>query len=127
MILLIIDPQNDFHEGGSLAVPGAVEDSIRTAEFIRKHANDIEAIYVTLDSHHRLHIAHKGFWKNAAGASPAEFSLITHQEVLDGIWTPRDPANIEKALHYTRELEKKGRFKLIIWPEHCLVCIFSRD
>ena len=28
--LLIIDPQVDFHEGGSLAVPGATADSERT-------------------------------------------------------------------------------------------------
>lgn len=60
--LLIIDPQIDFHpEGGhgdlyhppgSLAVPGANEDSQRTADFIRDHINDLDDIFVTLDSHH---------------------------------------------------------------------------
>ena len=30
--LLIIDPQNDFHGGGSLQVPGADEDAQRIAE-----------------------------------------------------------------------------------------------
>jgi hypothetical protein len=63
--LLIIDPQNDFHPGGkiypgsslssivgSLGVPGAIEDSERTASFIRQHINEIDEIYVSLDSHH---------------------------------------------------------------------------
>ena len=53
MILLIIDPQVDFHPPhGTLAVPGAQEDSDRTAAFIREHMDDIGEIFVTLDSHH---------------------------------------------------------------------------
>lgn len=51
--LLIIDPQLDFHPpNGTLAVPGAEEDSARTARFIREHMDEIDEIYVTLDSHH---------------------------------------------------------------------------
>ena len=53
MYMLIIDPQVDFHPPtGSLAVPGAEEDSERTAAFIREHMDEIEEIFVTLDSHH---------------------------------------------------------------------------
>lgn len=58
--LLIIDPQIDFHEKfddgthshphGSLAVPGANEDSMRIAQLIL--SKSITRIYVTLDSHH---------------------------------------------------------------------------
>lgn len=33
--LLIIDAQKDFHEGGSLAIPGATEDSIKISNFIK--------------------------------------------------------------------------------------------
>ena len=51
-ILLIIDPQNDFHPGGSLAVNGANEDSERTADFIMANINKIDEIVVTLDTHH---------------------------------------------------------------------------
>ena len=51
-ILLIIDPQVDFHPGGSLAVQGANEDSARTASLILENIHDIDEIYVTLDSHH---------------------------------------------------------------------------
>ncbi len=56
LVLLIIDPQVDFHPGGSLAVPGANEDSERIAQFIYKHASAIDEIYVTLDSHHVRHV-----------------------------------------------------------------------
>jgi hypothetical protein len=52
VVLLIVDPQIDFHPGGSLAVQGANEDSERIAAFIRKNVNAIQDIYVTLDSHH---------------------------------------------------------------------------
>ena len=52
LILLIIDPQHDFHPGGSLAIPGADEDSARIAAFIDRHISAIDEIYVTLDSHH---------------------------------------------------------------------------
>jgi nicotinamidase/pyrazinamidase len=120
-ILLIIDPQNDFHAGGSLAVAGAVEDSERTASFIRANLSKIDEIYVSLDTHHKLHIAHGAFWRNSAGESPAPFTLIKHQDVLDGLWTPRVESNLEWAKTYTKALEDKGRFILIIWPEHCLI------
>ena len=52
VILLLIDPQIDFHEGGSLAVPGATADSERIAKMITEHGDEIDEIYVTLDSHH---------------------------------------------------------------------------
>ena len=63
IILLIIDPQNDFHDDpeidgkcrgytGSLAVPGATHDSLRLSEMIRNNIHDIDEIYVTLDTHH---------------------------------------------------------------------------
>lgn len=50
--LLIVDPQRDFHEGGSLAVPGATEDAGRIAQLITSHAESIDELIVTLDSHH---------------------------------------------------------------------------
>jgi nicotinamidase-related amidase len=35
VILLIIDPQNDFHEGGSLEVPNSKQDSERITKMIK--------------------------------------------------------------------------------------------
>ncbi len=120
-ILFIIDPQQDFHPGGSLGVPGANEDSQRIAEFIYANINNIDEIYVSLDSHHRLHIAHSVFWKNANGENPAPFTLIKHEDVANGTWLPVDSSQLKHALAYTKALESKGRFVVCVWPEHCLI------
>lgn len=68
--LLIVDPQRDFHEGGSLAVSGAVEDAGRIAQLIASHAERIDELIVTLDSHHVSKLK-KVFYANllAAGSS----------------------------------------------------------
>ena len=58
-VLLILDPQNDYHpakgfvreKDGAFAVKGANEDSHRIAKMIRQNLNEISEIYVTLDTH----------------------------------------------------------------------------
>ena len=55
--------------------------------------NKIDEIFVTLDSHHKKHIAHAAFWSNkedGAGEGPAPFSLITHDMVMNKEWFPKD-------------------------------------
>ncbi|RYH14721.1 hypothetical protein EON65_33160 [archaeon] len=52
--------------------------------------SDIDAIVVTLDSHQREHIAHALFWQDAQGDWPPVFQRITHQDVLEKRWVPRD-------------------------------------
>jgi len=119
--LFIIDPQNDFHEGGSLAVPGANEDSKRIANLIRKNPQAIDHIFVSLDAHHRLHIANAAFWVDADGKPPAPFTPILHADVVAGKWKARDPEMQAWALTYTSSLEAGGRFTHLIWPYHCLI------
>ena len=132
VILLLIDPQIDFHEDGKLAVPGAKADSSRIAAMIKEHEDKIDEIFVTLDSHHENHIAHAVFWKNREGDSPINFTEISHKDVEDKLWEPRDPALYDHCLHYTRRLEglddpksknkyPNEKFKLTIWPQHCLI------
>jgi nicotinamidase-related amidase len=110
--LLIIDPQNDFHPGGSLAIPTADADAERTARFIRAHARRIDRIVVTLDSHQRVHIAHGIFWVNDAGDRPPPFTLITRDDVARGKWRAADASKQRAAEAYTRKLEEKGKFTL---------------
>ena len=119
--LLIIDPQNDFHPGGSLAIPTADADAERTARFIRAHARRIDRIVVTLDSHQRVHIAHGIFWVNDTGDRPPPFTLITRDDVARGKWRAADASKQRAAEAYTRKLEEKGKFTLCIWPEHCII------
>ena len=119
--LLIIDPQVDFHPGGSLAVQGANEDSERIANLIRSQGGKISKIVITLDSHHRTHIAHGISWENSSGEHPSPFTLISHEEAKAGVWRATDPKRRKIFIDYTEKLEQKGRFKVIIWPEHCLI------
>ena len=119
--LLIIDPQNDFHPGGSLAIPTADADAERTARFIRAHAPKIDRIVVTLDTHQRVHIAHGIFWVNDAGEHPPPFTLITSEDVARGKWRASDASKQRAAEEYTRKLEERSRFTLCVWPEHCII------
>jgi nicotinamidase/pyrazinamidase len=121
LTLMIIDPQVDFHPGGSLAVPTANEDSLRIQQFIHDHIDDIEDIVVTQDSHHLNHIAHGVFWEDKTGKSPLPFTQITHNEVCQGVWVPKNKSRVEYCKQYTKDLEGKGKFVLTIWPEHCLM------
>ena len=123
--MLIIDPQLDFHDSysfhGSLAVPHAEEDAARISKLIRDNINDIDHIIVTLDSHHKGHIAHATFWHNTKGERPAPFSEITYDQVKNKIWMPRNESLYQRCLDYTQKLEEGNRFWLKIWPEHCLI------
>lgn len=131
---LFIDPQNDFtdnpHIPGSLAVPGAMGDMDRMATFIAKYGARLDGMQVTLDSHHRLHIANPGFWADSNGKIPAPFTQITEEDVRKGRWSPRRDVSPDRAqfktgrdyaLHYVKMLKQVGNKDLTIWPEHCLI------
>ena len=60
-ILLIIDPQIDFHTG-SLAVPHAEEDAKKIVELI--NSGKFDEIHVSLDTHTKNHIGHSGFYNS---------------------------------------------------------------
>ena len=133
--LLIIDPQNDFCDlpsayrpadplsgrpvAPALPVQGAHADMQRLAAFIRGGLGLITDIAVTLDSHHRLDIAHPTFWRRADGAEVAPFTPITSAQVREGAYLPRDPAALPRTLAYLDELEARGRYTLMVWPVHC--------
>jgi len=129
-ILLIIDPQIDFHpEGGegnlyhppgSLAVPGANEDSKRITDLINKYKDKWDQIIVSMDTHNPNHIAHGAVWKDENGVSPPPFTLITTDDITTGKWLPRNEKLKPHCIFYTTKLAENGRFQLIIWPEHCI-------
>lgn len=117
--LLIIDAQFDFcNPGGTLYVPGAEKDVERIAQFIATNGSDIDQIFVTLDTHRVLDIAHPLFWEDPNGNTVAPFTLITSAAVKSGKWKPR--YNQDEVLKYLETLEAEGEFKHFIWPEHCL-------
>ncbi|GKY95881.1 hypothetical protein MPSEU_000548700 [Mayamaea pseudoterrestris] len=134
---------------GSLGIANALDDAERIAQLIRDHARDIHRVVATLDSHQKLHISHPSFWWSADGSKhPDPFTIISANDIRRGTWIPRsdltvsvsnnidsdyftnidavlnDAGNIDigkYALEYACRLEKKGRFQLCIWPEHCLI------
>lgn len=147
--LVLVDVQKDFHPGGSLAIPTADADAERIASLLKEHPEKITRIVATMDSHQKLHIAHPGFWISGEDgiSHPNPFTIISCQDIVDGKWKPRtdlkipadtiDPSVfpalnevlsadgsidlLKYTIEYTKRLEEKGKFKLCIWPEHCLI------
>jgi nicotinamidase-related amidase len=127
--LLIIDPQNDFCDipanllppgcQPALPVPGAHADMQRLAQFIDAALPQLDAISITLDSHHRLDIAHPGFWKTGAGEAVTPFTEIAAAQVRAGAYLPRDAGALPRTLAYLDALEANQRYRLMVWPVHC--------
>lgn len=125
--LLLIDPQNDFCDlpasaaplVPALPVPGAHADMVRISELIPKLHHCLEAIAITLDSHHRIDIAHPPFWRKGDGTSVAPFTEITARSVREGEFVPRNVNLLQRVLVYLDALEAGGRYKLMVWPIHC--------
>ncbi|MEL6268338.1 MAG: nicotinamidase [Chloroflexota bacterium] len=119
-MLLLIDVQVDFaHPSGSLFVPGAVEDTQHTIEWIYNNAESITSIAASLDSHTPIQIFHPLWWADADGNHPAPYTVVSADEVAAGTWKPL----YEKAwsTQYVRALEEDAKKQLMIWPFHTLI------
>ncbi|MGN6456606.1 MAG: cysteine hydrolase [Achromobacter mucicolens] len=133
--LLIVDPQNDFCDlpdsyrptdpltGSSvepaLPIAGAHADMQRLARFIDATAHALSSITVTLDSHHRLDIAHPTFWRMGNGDPVPPFTPITAAQLRAGEFVPRHDDDVPRTLNYLDELKARGRYTLMAWPVHC--------
>ncbi len=134
--LMLIDPQNDFcdlpetwlprtpaldhAEHPALPVTGAHADLMRAAALVERLGARLQGITVTLDSHHRIDIAHPGFWHEPArAAAPAPFTTITAAQVRAGAFVPREASALPRVLDYLEALEATGRYTLMVWPVHC--------
>ena len=120
-LLLCIDVQKDFIEGGALAVPCSIGDVERITRFIYNNMGSISRIMCSLDTHIAHQIFHPCWWANPAGEHPAPYTIITYDDVVSNKWRPviGDPRD---SLQYLKELEKVGAGKtmLCIWPYHCI-------
>ncbi|MEN3111690.1 cysteine hydrolase [Uliginosibacterium paludis] len=131
--LLIIDPQNDFcdlpeeacalidgqRSVPALPVPGAHADMLRLAELIDRAGAAIDAISITLDSHHHFDIGHPAFWQDAGGEAVSAFTPVQAADVRAGRILPRRAERRERVLAYLDALEAAGRYTHMIWPQHC--------
>lgn len=137
-VLLLVDAQKDFcFPEGSLYVGGrsgrgAVEDNDRIARFLYRNLGWITEVACTLDTHVPHQIFFPSFWREASGERPSAHREVTAAEVHSGEITP-DPCLAtwladadtvwlrQYAEHYCATLEKAGRYRLYLWPFHCLL------
>ncbi|MGI5861742.1 MAG: nicotinamidase [Myxococcales bacterium] len=136
--LLLVDMQKDFClPEGSLFVAGrsgrgALEDSRRIAEFIYRELGRITHITTTLDSHLAYQIFSPSFWLGADGRHPAPHREINLADLEAGRFRP-NPAVApwvcnndyewlqRQVRYYCEELEREGKYKLYLWPPHCII------
>lgn len=136
--LLLIDLQLDFcHPQGTLYVGGrsgrgAIDDNVRIAEFIYRNADLVTGITTTMDTHFAFQIFTPAFWETANGGPVAAFTEISADAVAAGAFRPTKAMAAwlcngnylwlcRQVEYYCRELEKTGKYKLMVWPPHCLL------
>lgn len=135
--LLAIDVQNTFclpdfelYVGGRSGL-GAIQDNQRLVEFIYRNLGLITQFFPTLDTHQAAQIFHSIFFVNEAGDHPGPMTLISAGDIERGVWKFNehlaeslgvDPAYVQAHLrHYTRELEREGKYALTVWPYHAML------
>ena len=105
--------------GASLFVPGAVEDTRRTIEWLYRNLGQITEITMSLDTHRVFQIFHPSFWLDENGNHPAPFTVITVDDVTKGKW--RGVSHEAECRAYVERLAKQGNYVLTIWPYHALL------
>lgn len=121
--LLIIDGQKDFMDKptrGSLGVDGAYQDMCNLSSYIQKNIHSISSIVFTLDSHSMEDIAHAMWWVDENGENPPPYTIISYEDVLNGKWMAAKKEHQEYSLEYVRLLKENGKYKLCVWPYHCI-------
>ncbi|HET6763437.1 MAG TPA: hypothetical protein VFH27_07185, partial [Longimicrobiaceae bacterium] len=136
--LLLVDEQKDFcFPGGSLYVGGrsgrgAVEDTDRLARFIYRNLGLITQITCTMDTHFPFQIFFASFWVDAQGEPLQAYREVTVEQIRVGSVRPNPavaPWVAEEGYdwlcrqveYYCSELERVGKYRLYLWPPHCLL------
>lgn len=135
--LLLVDAQRDFclAEGalfvGGRSGRGALDDTDRLVRFLYRNLDRVTGVTATLDTHHPFQIFFADFWLDAGGAPLAPYREVTAAQVRRGEARP-DPALAgflaggdeawlrRQALDYCERLEAAGKYRLYLWPPHCL-------
>jgi nicotinamidase-related amidase len=120
VLLIVIDMQNDFMEGGSLAVPGATADVERLTRWMYANTEGITSVMCSIDTHYPLQIFHPAMWADAAGNPPADYTMITYDDVQQGKWRVVN-GSPTKALGCLKALAQSGKVGVMVWPYHCLI------
>lgn len=105
--------------GASLFVPGAVEDTARTIEWLYRNLGRVTALHFSLDTHRVFQIFHPAWWVDEEGKHPAPLTPVFLADVRAGRWRP--VAHERESLEYVEKLEASGKYVLTIWPYHALL------
>ncbi len=136
--LLLIDVQKDFcFPRGSLYVGGrsgrgALDDSRRIAEFVYRNMNVLTNITTTMDTHFAFQIFFPSFWVDKDDKPLTPFREITTDDIDRGDVRPNPavaswlcngnyPWLLKQVRFYCAELEKAGKYRLYLWPPHCIL------
>lgn len=137
--LMPIDVQNTFCQPdfelyvGGRSGRGAIDDSVRLAEFVYRNLPYITEIAPTLDTHTTMQIFHPIFWVDADGNYPVgNQTIISPTDVDSGKWSvnPAIASSLscgsyielqQHALHYVRTLSSGGKYPLMIWAYHAML------
>jgi nicotinamidase/pyrazinamidase len=140
--LLVIDPQVDFCEGGSLAVPGATANMRRIARLLPY----MDMCFLTMDSHNQRHIANAGMWSDRDTGKPVDdFSVVQMTrkcgkghgifecngnevycqldhpfEYLEPKYDKQTLASIFDTIEVDEDEHNQAN-SLMLWPDHCLI------
>jgi nicotinamidase/pyrazinamidase len=119
-LLILVDTQIDFiHTDGALSVPGAIDDTRRTIEWLFEYTPRITTIAASLDSHTPNQIFFPSWWVDENGKHPAPYTVIHSADVDAGKWKPLyEP---EWSMQYPHTLEKQAKKELMIWPYHTMI------
>jgi len=107
---------------------GAIDDNRRLCEFVYRNLDAITQIVPTLDTHQAMQVFHAIWLVDEDGNPPEPYTLVSADDVAAGRW--QVDAAVAEALglsvdyaerhlaHYTRALERTGKYRLTIWPYH---------
>lgn len=118
-LLLCIDVQKDFIEGGPMGVPNSIKDVENITKFIYKNMDEITNIMCSLDTHTPGQIFHPAWWVDENGNTPNAYTIITYEDVQNRKWIPVLD-DTEDSIEYLKQLNYLGKSNLCIWPYHCI-------
>jgi nicotinamidase-related amidase len=135
--LLVVDGQNTFCiPSGELFVggrsgDGAVQDSIRLAEFVYRNLGVITSIFPTMDTHLAMQIFHEMWIVDQNGDHPQPGSIISNDDVQKGVWQVSKEvafsmrtswAELQRQFKdYSQKLSSGGKYPLLVWPYHAML------
>jgi len=136
--LLLIDVQKDFcfPEGtlyvGGRSGRGAIDDSDRIARFVYANLGALTEVTCTLDTHFPFQIFFPSFWLDRDDRPLAAHREITTAEIRKADVRPNPAVAwwlcngnyswlLRQVEFYCDQLEKAGKYKLYLWPPHCLL------